>query len=159
MAQISTYLPLLAILRDATVFRAPLGRHLSLLRSCLDQDRIFGLSASHDLLQLLESNSFLYDPGISVLRLYVIRAARPAMLHKLSVGPGTSAELRGLVSEGLTHGYGHRGLAGLDRLAVRVKQRACALGDRAGLTGRDRGEDRVTPGYDWGRPFGFTLEL
>ena len=81
MAQISTYLPLLAILGDATVFRAPLGRHLSLLRSCLDQDRIFGLRVRHDLLQLLESNSFLYYPSISVLRLYVIRAAWPAMLH------------------------------------------------------------------------------
>ena len=128
MAQISTYLPLLAILRDATVFRAPLGRHLSLLRSGLHQDRILGLGVRHDLLQLLESNSFLYNPGISVLRLYVLRAARSAMLHKLSVGP-TSAELRGLVPEGLTHGYGHRGLAGLDRLAVRVEQRARALRD------------------------------
>ena len=81
MAQISTYLPLFAILRDAAVFRAPLGRHLSLLRSRLDQDRIFGLRVGHDLLQLLESRSFLYYPGIGVLRLYVIRAARPAMLH------------------------------------------------------------------------------
>ena len=81
MAQISTSLPLLAILRDATVFRAPLGRHLSLLRSCLDQDRVLGLGVRHDLLQLLESNSFLNDPGISLLGLYVIRAARPAMLY------------------------------------------------------------------------------
>ena len=56
-------------------------------------------------------------------------------------------------------GYGHRGLAGLNRLAVRVKQCARALGDRAGLTGRDRGEDRFTAINDWGRPLRVTLEL
>ena len=61
--------------------------------------------------------------------------------------------------EGQTHGYGHRGLAGFDRLAVRVEQRARALRDRASLTGRDRGEDRVTAIDDWGRPLCFTLEL
>ena len=80
------------------------------------------------------------------------------MLHKLSVGP-TSAELRGLVPEGLAHGYGHRGLAGLDRLAVRVEQRARALRDGASLAGRDRGEDRVTAINEWGRPLCLTLEL
>ena len=67
MAQIATYLPLLAILRDTAVFRAAFGRHLALLWPRLDQDRVSGLSAGQDLLQLLESYSFLDDPGISVV--------------------------------------------------------------------------------------------
>ena len=57
-------------------------------------------------------------------------------------------------------GYGHGGvLAGLDGLAVRVKQRARALRGRRGLTDRDRGGDRLTAICGHGRPLSVTLEL
>ena len=57
-------------------------------------------------------------------------------------------------------GYGHGGvLAGLDGLAVRVEQRARALGGRGGLPGRHRGEDFTTIRCCGGRPLRRRLAL